>query len=107
MNNYALFFKTLEAMGIKTPVAEHKFHPKRKWRFDLCWIKEKLALEVEGGVWVQGRHNRGSGFLKDMEKYNEASILGYHLLRVTPDQMMNGDAALLVERFFKERTNIH
>lgn len=98
---YPLFFKILKAMGIEEPEEEFKFHKKRRWRFDLCFTRVKLALEVEGGIWTNGRHTRGSGFIKDMEKYNEAALYGYHLLRVTPDQINSGEAAELVRRWFE------
>ena len=69
-------------------VAEHRFHPTRLWRFDYAIPSHKIAIEVEGGAWIDGRHNRASGFLKDMEKYNAAAVLGWRLLRVTPQQLL-------------------
>lgn len=51
---------------------------------DYAWPQWKIALEVEGAVWVQGRHTRGSGFVKDMEKYNAAAVLGWRVVRCTP-----------------------
>lgn len=85
--DYSLFPKLcLEEIGIE-PEKELKFHPARRWRFDFAFVNEKLAIEVEGGVWTGGRHTRGSGFLKDMEKYNEATRLGWRLLRTTPNQV--------------------
>lgn len=77
---------------------EFTFHPSRKWRFDYAWPKRKVAVEVEGAVWVQGRHTRGSGYVKDMEKYNEAAILGWRLIRVTPEMVRNGEALNYIER---------
>ena len=65
---------------------EYKFHPTRKWRFDYAIPEIKIAIEVEGGIFSNGRHTRGLGYLKDMEKYNEATILGWSLLRYTPQQ---------------------
>jgi hypothetical protein len=47
-----------------------------------------VALEVEGGAWSGGRHTRGAGFLGDMEKYNAAAILGWCVLRCTPQQLL-------------------
>lgn len=68
-------------------VKEYKFHPKRKWRFDYAIPTEKIALEVEGGVWTGGRHIRATGFLGDMEKYNTAGLMGWRLFRVTPEDL--------------------
>jgi hypothetical protein len=78
------------------PTFELEFHPERRWRFDIAWPKFKVALEVEGGVWTQGRHTRGSGFLKDVEKYNAATCLGWRLLRTTPGQLYTDDTAELL-----------
>ena len=62
-------------------VAEYKFHPIRKWRFDY-FHKSGVAIELEGGIYTGGRHTRGAGFLKDMEKYNEAASRGILVFRV-------------------------
>ena len=58
-------------------------------------------------MWTNGRHTRGAGFLKDMEKYNEAALRGWHLLRVTPDMVQDGTAIELVKRAldFQEHTH--
>jgi len=84
------FLSLCHAEGLPKPQEEYRFHPERKWRLDYCWPEHKLALEVEGGVWVRGRHTRGSGFVKDMEKYNAWAIMGGRLLRVLPDSLATG-----------------
>lgn len=73
-------------LGVE-PVKEHLFHPVRKWRFDYAFPSHKIALEVEGGVHTGGRHIRPRGFLNDMEKYNTASVMGWRVLRTTPDEL--------------------
>lgn len=65
----------------QTFVLEHRFHGERKWRFDFAWPLHKIAAEVEGGVFQRGRHNRPGGFIGDCEKYNEAQLLGWTVLR--------------------------
>lgn len=80
------------------PEREFKFHPVRKWRFDFCWPSKSLAVEVEGGVFVQGRHTRGAGMERDMEKYAEAMLLGWRVLRVSTRQIQSGQALTWVER---------
>ena len=69
-------------------VKEYRFHPTRMWRFDYAMPSHKIAVEVEGGVWTQGRHTRPKGFLGDVEKYNTATMMGWRVLRVTPQTLM-------------------
>ena len=90
------FLLLCESYGLPTPDAEYVFAPPRKWRFD--WLFDGwLAVEVEGGAWTQGRHNRAVGFLADMEKYNRAVQLGYSVLRFTPKQMQSGLACEFIK----------
>lgn len=70
------------------PAAEYAFAaPARKWRADYCWVHHKLIVEIDGGVWSNGRHTRGAGFLKDLEKLNHAALLGFRVMRYAPNQM--------------------
>jgi hypothetical protein len=78
--------------GLPAPSSEHRFHQKRLWRFDLAWPEQKVAVEVDGGVWTQGRHSRGDGMEKDNEKINTAQILGWTVLRYSTGQIKRGDA---------------
>jgi hypothetical protein len=84
------------ANGVATPTAEYKFAPDRRWRFDFAWPEHKIALEVEGGVWTNGRHTRGSGFVKDMQKYNRAAVLGWRVVRVVPSELRRTETAAMI-----------
>ena len=68
-------------------VEEYQFHPTRKWRFDYAWPRYLVAVEKDGGVWSGGKHGRGSGIVKDHEKQNAAAVLGWRILRCTPQQL--------------------
>jgi len=89
-----------ETLSMNWPgcVAEFKFHPVRKWRFDFCWPERKLALEIEGGAFVGGRHTRGAGYEKDIAKYNEATALGWRVLRATTGMVKRGEIWTLLDR---------
>lgn len=68
-------------------IGEHKFHEKRKWRFDWAVVDLKLAIELEGVVWKpgqKGRHQTAQGLAGDCEKYNTAIECGWVVLRLTP-----------------------
>lgn len=88
-------------MGLPEPQREYRFHPDRRWRFDLAWPDHLVAAEIEGGVWVRGRHNRGSGFICDCEKYNAAAELGWLVIRIVPDRIP--EEMERVERILKKR----
>lgn len=79
-----LLVNLLKAITGKQPEEEIKFHPTRKWRIDAGYSDIKLGFEVEGGIWVGGRHVNPIGFEKDCEKYNAATMLGWKLYRLTP-----------------------
>jgi very-short-patch-repair endonuclease len=70
------------------------------WRFDFCWPKYGLALEIEGAP-GRGRHTSAKGFKEDCLKYNEAWMLGWSVLRVTGDMVNNGVAINLLIRAFQ------
>jgi very-short-patch-repair endonuclease len=83
----------LRLRGLPLPEREAKFHPKRRWRLDAAYRLLGLAIEIEGGVWINGRHTRTSGYLGDIEKYNALAELGWRLLRFTP-QMVEQEVAV-------------
>lgn len=63
-------------------VREFQFHPERKWRVGFAHIPTRTLIEIEGGIWIQGRHNRGAGFITDIEKYNEATFSDWRVFRL-------------------------
>lgn len=89
-----------EIFSIPKPVPEYRFC-ERRWRFDWAWVPYKVALEIEGGIFLGGRHNRPIGYQKDMEKYNRATLEGWRVFRFTPAQFKSGEAGEFLEDFFK------
>ena len=92
-----LTYWKLLAPNFIEPIEEYKFASAlgRRWRFDFAFPVAHphytgVAVEIEGGVWIQGRHNRPTGFQKDLEKYNAGATLGWIIFRFTP-QMMDKD----------------
>ena len=74
-------------LGLSAPEREYRFDPERRWRFDYAWPSLKVAVEIEGGIWIRGRHVRPTGYLADLEKYNRAVVLGWRVLRYAPHQL--------------------
>ena len=66
---------------------EYRFHAERRWRADFAQLEARVLIEIEGGIWVNGRHNRAAGFNADLEKYLEAGLAGWRVFRLGPDQI--------------------
>ena len=92
----AMFAALCKQSGLPKPESEVRFHPTRKWRWDYCWPTHKLALEQQGGVWSGGKHGRGSGIVKDMEKYSNAAALGWRVILVTPSDLAKPETLDLI-----------
>lgn len=79
----------LRSLGLE-PDREYPFHPVRNWKFDFAFPLAKIAIEIEGGThatWYRSRHVSTAGYAEDCDKYNEASLLGWTLLRFTSQQV--------------------
>lgn len=94
----ALLLTHIRAVKLAMPVPEYRFHETRRWRFDFAYPDRQLAIEVEGGTWTNGRHNRAKGFEADCEKYNAAVLKGWSVLRFTGDMIRSGKAIETLER---------
>ena len=87
-----------DAHKIHAPQFEFRFHPPRKWRFDIAWPEQRVAVEVQGGIWTAGRHNRGAAMLKEWEKLNTAACDGWRILYVQPRDLMTAEFAAVVKK---------
>lgn len=76
-----------QAQGGPELEKEFRFHPTRRWRADFAHLPSRTLIEIEGGIYVNGRHNRGAGFAADLEKYLEASLAGWHVIRLGPNEL--------------------
>lgn len=91
-----------QCRAVKLPEPEREFYfaKPRRFRFDFCWPAEKIALEVQGGLFLPnggGRHNRGAALLNEHTKLNLAAALGWRVLFTTPTDVANGKAIMLLE----------
>lgn len=91
--------KELHAEVIK----EYIFHPTRKWRFDYAIPSLKIAIEIDGGVWTNGRHNRATGYLGDLKKFNAAASLGWRVLKFTPDERFKTETINIICETVKQK----
>ena len=62
------------------------------WRFDFCWLVPKVAIELDGGGYVNGAHGRGKHMESDCAKLSTSVSLGWRVLRITPAHVRSGMA---------------
>jgi len=80
-----------------TWVSEYRFCPQRRWRADFAEVERRILVEVDGGLYSGGRHLRPKGYQGDMDKLNEATRLGWRVLRFSTDDVRTGRAKAMVE----------
>ena len=86
------WWSSADSPGCRYRRPMYRFCRDRKWRFDYAWPDRLLALEIEGGAFIGGRHTRAGGFIGDLHKYNRAACDGWRVLRVIPQHIDNGVA---------------
>lgn len=86
-------------------IPEYKFCLTRRWRADHACTAIMTIIEIDGGIWVRGRHSRGLGKEADNVKLNTAAALGWYVLRYSTQQFASGqwidEIAAIVERLDK------
>ena len=98
----ATFALQLRALKLPAHVTEYKFHQTRRWRFDFAFVDQKIAIEVDGGTYSQGRHTRGKGFNNDCHKINSAICLGWRVLRGDSEMVKNGELIAYLEKLLNK-----
>lgn len=64
----------------------------RRFRADYFIPKEKIIVELNGGQFIQGRHNRGGkGYEDDLRKGNMAQINGFKYYQFTYQMLKRGE----------------
>lgn len=97
----ASFWQNWRDTAFAMPIPEYRFNRGRsQHRFDFAWPELKLAVEMEGGVFSNGGHTRGSGYIKNLLKYNLAAELGWLVLRYHETTI---EAIAQVERVYMAR----
>ena len=88
----------LKAAGLPAPIDEFRFAPPRRWRFDYAWPEHSLALEIQGGIWIGGRHSRGAALIKEWEKLNTAAELGWRVVYCQPKDSAKPETIAMIKR---------
>lgn len=81
LENQFLHILACQGDHFPAPVRQYQFAKPRKWAFDFSWVDQKVAVEIDGGLHIQGRHQRPEGFTSDQDKMNQAALMGWRVGR--------------------------
>ncbi len=84
------------AAGLPEPGPEYRWHPVRKYRADYALVLERVLIEYDGGLFINGGHSRGKARLYDMAKDRAATLLGWRVLRYGVGEMAQTVADLRI-----------
>ena len=90
------FEQIWQAQGGPELEKEFRFDPIRRWRADFAHLESRTLIEIEGGIYINGRHNRPAGCAADLEKYLEASLAGWRVIRLGPNELTAAHIVRLV-----------
>lgn len=87
-------WRLLDGPALET---EYRFHPVRRWRADYCHPSSRTLIELEGGIYSQGRHTRAGGYQGDCEKYNAATMAGWRVIRLATGMVQPATIEQIIE----------
>lgn len=93
------------SLDLPEAVKQYRFSPSRRFKFDRCYMDQKVAIELDGGVYSGGAHVRGKGYESNREKDNLAIELGWVVLHYTSKQLRSDPVGVVeqIKRVFLMR----
>jgi len=84
---------------------EFEFCKERKFRIDFAEPFLKIAIEIDGGIWMRGKsgHSSGSGIKRDQEKTTLLSQHGWSVLRFEPEEAMTAKTIDIVRKTIENK----
>ncbi|MFO1465846.1 MAG: hypothetical protein U1F35_05305 [Steroidobacteraceae bacterium] len=92
-------WKMVNSAGTRTP----KKRELAMWEFDFAFLVQKVLVEIDGGIWIQGAHAHPTDITRNMTKQNDAAHAGFITLRFTPAEVKSGHAIAFTQRVLATR----
>jgi len=68
------------------------------WHIDWAIVDYKIAVELEGGIWMAGKgHVNGKTYHDNCDKYNRLTADGWRVLRFTAEHVQSFDFEPLIK----------
>ena len=94
--------KKIDPKASQEVVFSSFMNTKRKFRADFLCPILKIIIEINGGQYQNGRHNRGGvGYENDLTKLNMAQVNGYKILQFTYQMLSRGEHLEFIHSYGK------
>ena len=94
--------KKIDPKACQEVVFSSFMNTKRKFRADFLCPTLKIIWEINGGQYLNGRHNRGGvGYENDLTKLNMAQVNGYKILQFTYQMLSRGEHLEFIHSYTK------
>jgi very-short-patch-repair endonuclease len=78
--------------------SEYRFSPPRRYRWDFCHLESRVAIEIQGGVWMRrSGHSGGTGLVKDYQKLCLAASQGWKVFLLADSMITDEYLKLIAE----------
>ena len=76
-------YSDIEAWEVDYQQRYAKSKRSKRYRLDFAHPASRIGIEIQGGVYMRGRHVTGSGYERDCRKYNIAYTSGWTIFLLT------------------------
>ena len=99
---------TPQHRGIFSHINKRKKAIMTRHTFDFAFVAEKIAVEMQGGIYGRGRHVRPIGYHNDRAKMRKAMKQGWLVLEYTTKDIDEDPASMIEEinSFLAMRRNV-
>ena len=103
-----MFAQQVADWGLPLPTREEMIIPGRNHRYDFCWRKYRLVVEINGGTFSRGKsgHNSGVGIARDYWKVRRAQDNGWTIypfdVKAITDKEAIAEVADYIENYLGE-----
>ena len=101
-----LFAQICERTAIPLPAQQFHFAIGRDYRADFTWPDHRLLVEVEGGLWIGGKHAIALHEQRRQRRRCYAQALGWSIVEVSPPDVRSGVACDLIERWLTDPAGV-
>ena len=94
---FMYYLRALAPEWAEAAVEQYRIVPGRRYAWDVAFVEQRVAIELQGGLWSAGAHSRPKGILRDYDKHNLATAHGWRCLYFAADHLEDDPADVIAQ----------